>query len=153
MALAQEANGNTIWSGGWRDASDARMSQGKSRYTSKQRAAAAYQFHGTDVALVATTAPNRGRARVWMDGKQVGIVDEYSPTTLFRQRVFSIHVPEGDHKLTIQVLGTQNSKSKGARFDVDAFQALVPGGLAASYAQPCSSPWQPTGGLIARSGL
>ena len=43
-------------------------------------------------------------------------------------------------------MGTHNAKSKGERVDIDAFQALVPGGQAASYAQPCAAPGAPTGG-------
>jgi hypothetical protein len=152
MALAQEANGNATWGGTWHVASNVHMSQGKSRYSSAPGAAVAYRFRGTDVALVATTSPVRGRARVFIDGKQVAIIDEYSPRTLYRQRVFTAHLPLREHTLTVRVLGTHNAKSKGDRVDIDAFQALVPGGQATSYSPPCPGPGSPTGGLIAQAG-
>ena len=108
---------------------------------------------GPIVALIATTSPSRGRARVSIDGKQVAIIDEYSPTIAYRQRVFTAHLPLGEHTLTVQVLGTHNPRSKGDRVDIDAFQVLVPGGSLASYAQPCGEPASPTSGLLAEIGL
>jgi GH25 family lysozyme M1 (1,4-beta-N-acetylmuramidase) len=143
IALAQEANGNVSWGGKWRRTNNEHMSEGKSRYSSAAGAAVTYRFRGTDIALIATTSPSRGRARVSIDGQPAGIIDQYSPTVAYRQRVFTAHLPQGEHKVTIQVLGTHNANSKGSRVDIDAFQVLVPGGSLASYSRPCGGPSRP----------
>ena len=67
------------------------MSQGKSRYSSTPGAAVSYASAGPTWRWWRPRRPARGRARVSIDGKQVAIIDEYSPTTVYRQRVFTAH--------------------------------------------------------------
>jgi hypothetical protein len=84
-----------------------------------------------NVEWVSTTASNRGKAQVWLDGVQqdadpnvTGIqpFDLYSSSTQPRSAVFSKAVdPATSHKLEVKVLGQKNPSSTGTRVDVDAF--------------------------------
>ncbi len=130
----QEKNSHVTFKGPWRVAHTPRVSGGTARYTTAAGATMTYRFTGTDVALIATRSPARGRARISIDGAQVKIIDEYAPKTLFRQRVFSAHLAPGKHTLTVEVLNAKRPASTSTRVNIDAFQVL------ASAQVPAQSP-------------
>jgi hypothetical protein len=69
--------------------------------------------------------PNRGRARITIDGKSMGIIDLYSPTFSLRQVVFATHLRRGgSHTLKLKVLRQPNPASPSTRVDIDAFLVL-----------------------------
>jgi GH25 family lysozyme M1 (1,4-beta-N-acetylmuramidase) len=140
LALAQESNSHVIFKGPWRVATTSKVSGGTARYTTAGGATMTYHFTGTDVALIATKAPARGRARVFIDGTLVKVVDEYAPKALFRQRVFSAHLAPGPHTLTVTVSNAKRPASTSTRFSVDAFQVLVPATPAPARSKSTTAP-------------
>jgi hypothetical protein len=87
---------------------------------------ATFAFTGNEVAWVAPTSSNRGKADVYLDGTRVATVDLYSSSGQTRKVVFSRAGldPSVSHTLEVRVLGTKNAASKGKRVDVDAFVVL-----------------------------
>jgi hypothetical protein len=87
---------------------------------------ATFVFTGSEVAWVAPTGSNRGRADVYLDGTKVATVDLYSASGKARTVVFSKAGldPSVPHTLEVRVLGAKNAASKGKRVDVDAFVVL-----------------------------
>jgi hypothetical protein len=69
---------------------------------------------------VATGGPNRGRARIYLDGVYLKTIDLRTATTRHRQVVFSTRVSRGTHTLKVMVLRT----SPRTRVDIDGFLVL-----------------------------
>ena len=82
---------------------------------------ATFTFSGTQISLLATTAPSRGKIQIFLDGINQGVIDMYSATTKTRQVVFSRALGAGTHTLRIKVLGTRNSAATATYADVDGF--------------------------------
>jgi hypothetical protein len=84
------------------------MSSGGDSSTSMAGATANFTFTGKTVALVASTGPGYGRARVYVDGTLIQIVDLHSPTTRWRQVVFFRNglSPTSTHTLQVVAEGT-----------------------------------------------
>jgi hypothetical protein len=92
------------------------------KYARAQGATATLTFTGRNIAWVATKAPSRGTAEVYVDGAKVSTVDLYSATTHTRTLAFSNGwSASNSHTMTIKVLGTPSTR---AVVDVDAFVVL-----------------------------
>lgn len=95
------------------------------RATAQRGAKAKLTIVATDLAIVSTKGPNRGKAKVLLDGKRVATIDLYAPRTRARTIVWAASLPGATkHTLALEVLGAKNPKSKGKRVDLDAFLAL-----------------------------
>jgi len=95
---------------------------GSVKYARAQGATATLTFTGRNIAWVATKAPSRGTAEVYIDGAKVSTVDLYSATTQTRTLAFSNGwCASNSHTITIKVLGTPSTR---ALVDVDAFVVL-----------------------------
>jgi hypothetical protein len=97
---------------------------GKLRSTSTKGRSVAIRVTGTSVAWVGATGPDRGRARVYVDGKLRATVDLYARTTTLGQVVWTSELGAGSHVVRIVVLGTHSPRSRGSRVDLDAFLRL-----------------------------
>ncbi|MGB8644310.1 MAG: hypothetical protein WCF84_03685 [Anaerolineae bacterium] len=94
---------------------------GNYRYSSSSAANAVFGFVATNVNWVTATGPNFGKARVWLDGVDKGIVDLYTPTPHWQVIQPFSAATTGYHTLKIQVLGQKNAASTGAKIVVDSF--------------------------------
>jgi hypothetical protein len=64
-----------------------------------------------------------GRARVYLDGVDKGVVDQYSAASAFQQPLWSSGtLPSGKHTLKIVVLRSKRVASRGYAVGVDAFK-------------------------------
>jgi len=70
---------------------------------------------------VGTTAPNRGKAEVLIDGRRHAVLDLYSPTTRTRVVLFTTALSPGSHTLTIRALGKRRGAASDSYIDTDAF--------------------------------
>ena len=88
-------------------------------------AVAAMTFDGTGVDLIVVTGPNRGRARLWIDGTAVRVIDLYSPVRTFgvAQRIDGL--ADGTHRLRVEVLGRASPASRGRWVAIDRFDVLA----------------------------
>lgn len=90
-------------------------------YSSESNSKATLRFVGTEISWIGTHGPDRGVAKVFIDGKFQAKVDQYSADREFTVESFRMTglVP-GPHAITIQVEDSRNEKSSGQRVDIDA---------------------------------
>lgn len=122
VALTQEnGSGVAYYGSGWKRAASTYGLGGYIQLGNGTNAYARYTFTGRQVAWVGFRAPDRGVARVYLDGVLVATVDLYQSTYEPRR----IHVvrsvdPTVRHTLDVQVAGTRTP----AWIDLDAFLVL-----------------------------
>jgi hypothetical protein len=119
----QESNARTIYTYAWPEVLVTGAQGGRVRFASSTGASATITFQGTSIGWLTTRGPNRGRARVFLDGVQLGVVDLYSPTLNVRRLQIGANDldPNATHTLEVRSLGTKNAASMGSRVDIDAF--------------------------------
>jgi len=117
----ENASAVTYPAGTWTRAAWDQASGGYSAYADDAGATARFRFTGSRVSWVATRAPNRGKADVWVDGAFVRTVDLYAAESRPRLVVFTRSWPtSGTHAVTIKARGTAGRP----RVVVDAFGVL-----------------------------
>jgi lysozyme len=122
--LVQQWGTGITYSGTWYTVFNSGASGGSLRYTTRKGASATYKFSGTSVSWIAYRGPNRGAARVYVDGVDAGVIDLHAASYGARPIVFTRSWPSsGSHTIRIVCLGT----SGHPRIDVDAFVKLVNG--------------------------
>jgi GH25 family lysozyme M1 (1,4-beta-N-acetylmuramidase) len=107
---------------GWRTVAAA-AARGGSYVTERTAgAAASFAFSGRRVAWITVRGPAQGKAAVRIDGKRVGVFDQYAPhTELGVARSFS-GLARGDHTITIRVLGEGSPSAIDTLVAVDGFE-------------------------------
>jgi spore germination protein YaaH len=120
-SLTQETSTAFAWKGTWgRGASD-HYSALADRFATTAGASVSYSFTGRAVAWATTMAPERGVAKVYLDGVLVATIDCSRPATQFRYVAFAkTWSTSAFHTLRIVVAGTTGRP----RVDVDALEVL-----------------------------
>jgi len=119
--LPQQTYAGLSWKGTWKSATVAQCSGGSVRYATAAGASAAYSFTGRSIAWVTTLGPDRGAARVYVDGILVTTIDLHATTLAYRRVAFAkAWSTTGAHSLRIVVVGTAGRP----RVDVDAFEVI-----------------------------
>jgi GH25 family lysozyme M1 (1,4-beta-N-acetylmuramidase) len=120
--LVQQTSSAISYHGTWTTGSSTRASGGSLRYATSAGASATYRFVGIGIAWVSYRGPNRGSARVYVDGVYRGTVSLYASSYLARQVVFAMNwSANASHTLQIVVVGTAGHP----RVDLDAFVKVV----------------------------
>ncbi len=101
------------YSSGWSTFSSNQYYRGSVRYTSTNGASGAITFSGGAWAyLVATKAPTRARAKVYIDGKYVRTINLYSAKVAFRQSIYLGSLSgTGNHTVKLVNLWTSGRKT------------------------------------------
>jgi Zn-dependent metalloprotease len=123
----QNGSSAVVQSGTWKLRSSSSHYGGSAR--SSNAAGAKQRLSGTfsDLAVVSTLGPNRGRAEVWVDGALAATVDLYAPSLVYRRVVFAVDFGASSaHAIEFRVTGTRNAASTANRVDFDAFLGLAP---------------------------
>jgi hypothetical protein len=119
--LVQQSSTYVKYGGSWATATSSSLSGGSAKYATSVGASATWTFSGRSIALVTTTAFNRGKVRIYVNGALVATVDLRSSTTKYRclawQKTWST---TAKRTIKIVVVGTAGR----ARVDVDAFATL-----------------------------
>ena len=105
-SAVQESTKSAAWSGKWIVASHSGYLGGKVLASSTKGNEVTFSFSGRGFAWVGPTGPTRGKAYVFLDGKQILTVDTYSSSFRARRVIQTIFTADGNHKVTIRVLGT-----------------------------------------------
>lgn len=114
----QQSSTAVRYAGSWRSTSSTAYWGGSSRWASSAGATAAVSFSGRAFAWVTSVGPDRGAARIVIDGRTVATVDLRATTKRHRVVVWSqTWASAGRHTVTIRVVGTRNRP----RVDVDGF--------------------------------
>lgn len=108
----------------WRVERAGAASGGSFILADRRGAAVVMRFDGTGIDWVTVTGPNRGVARVLIDGEVVRAVDLYSATRTFGvvERVDGLST--GSHVVRIEVTGRKSGASAGRLIPVDRFDVL-----------------------------
>lgn len=100
-----ETSADIAYSRGWAPASHDGYAGGQVLYSERDGATANYTMFARSVAWVGPVGPTRGRARIWIDGAIVGIVDTRRSSFKARVTLFSRSwARAGQHVLGIEVL-------------------------------------------------
>jgi hypothetical protein len=117
----QETSASIVYRGTWTRLLDADALGGAIRQAAARGASATFTFRARDVAWVASTGPDHGKANVYIDGHFVGTIDLSAVTPSDRRLVFRRHWSfVGSHSVRIVTLGTAGRPE----VDVDAFLVL-----------------------------
>lgn len=115
----EQNNGNILYLGKWVTFSTSGASGGSYRYVDSP-GKVLISFSGTKLDLIATTGVTMGKARVYLDGVDKGIIDFSSTTTLRKQKVWTTGaIATGSHKVELRWLGQAGTQG-GTRVNIDA---------------------------------
>jgi hypothetical protein len=107
------------WSGGWKVRPTGVV--GRDVHRVKVTAARlSMRVSGSEVGIVATIGPDRGRLRVLLDDVKVGLIDLYAPSPATGRLVFVLPLPEGGpHLVTLFVMRKPHPASRAMVVDID----------------------------------
>jgi GH25 family lysozyme M1 (1,4-beta-N-acetylmuramidase) len=122
LMLTQQTSSYVAYSSGWATSYTTAAMGGSLKYTSSSGAWASYSFSGAGIQWVAYRGPNRGSARVYIDGTLVATISLYSSTYQSKRIVFvSTWGGSGWHTIRIVNMATAGHP----RIDLDGFVRLV----------------------------
>lgn len=98
--MVQDTSEQMAWSSGdWRRASVDTASGGTLVYTTKPNSESLLHFTGRAAGVVASTGPDRGRARIYVNDQLVGEVNLYSSTRRWQVLVFTREWAESNERV------------------------------------------------------
>jgi len=119
--LRQNSYSSIVYTGSWAGKSYSLYSGGSVKASSVAGSTATLKFSGRAVGFVTTLRSTGGVVEVWVDGALAATIDTYSPTTVYRQVVFSKGWSSyGTHTIKLVVVGTPDRP----RVDLDAFEVI-----------------------------
>ncbi len=120
--LAQQTDGRARYAGTWHTLTDRYASAGSEASSTAPGSSVTFTFTGSAVGWVAARGPDRGQAKVYIDGAYVHTIDLHASTYGARRLAYVQRWPaNGSHTLRIVVVGTTGHP----RVDVDGFVRLV----------------------------
>ncbi len=119
--LPQQGYSGLRWKGTWRTGTSAGYSAGTDRFARGAGASMSYTFTGRAIGWVTTLGPDRGAAKVFLDGVLVATVNTSSASFVYRRIAFAkTWSSSGTHTIRIVVVGTAGHP----RVDVDALEVV-----------------------------
>ncbi len=94
------------YQGEWRECRDYAAINGIVTENNDRNCALSLKFYGSEISLYATKAAKYGVANIYLDGKDLGLIDLNSDTTVCSQRVFYHSMDPGLHNLRIVPVDT-----------------------------------------------
>jgi GH25 family lysozyme M1 (1,4-beta-N-acetylmuramidase) len=124
VLMTNQVGRAVTYRGTWRTLTTSSALGGTLAYASVAGTSVSYAFSGSSVGWIATLGPNRGYAKVYVDGVYLKTVSLYSATYRYRRVVWTRNwTTTSTHTLTIVVLGTAGHPV----VDVDGFTVLQRG--------------------------
>ncbi|HEX9694958.1 MAG TPA: Ig-like domain-containing protein, partial [Actinomycetota bacterium] len=105
----------------WRIITDPNASGGRYVLSDQPGAAVAFIFRGTKFAWFPVFGPANGRARVFIDGVDKGVVDLYSASNRYGDLRFFGGLADGVHTVRIVALGQRSAASRGTIVATDRY--------------------------------
>lgn len=121
------------YSGAWTQGADARAWNGTyhvARGAKGAAVSASYTFTGTQVTVWYVGYKNRGKAKVFIDGIKVGVIDQYRSAGIFNLSQSFFNLSPGSHALTMRNAGAKNSSANDSTILLDAIE--VPNSFASN---------------------
>jgi outer membrane protein assembly factor BamB len=113
-----------IYTGSWIALNCPSCSGGALKYSNQTGAKADFTFNGTGIKWIVTKAKMLGKAKVYLDGMYMGMVDLYGPTPQYQVVLQKTGLSPGTHTCSIEVSGQKNPSSTGYYIDIDAFEVV-----------------------------
>ncbi len=107
----------------WAAARSAAASAGSFIHSDRSGASAGLTFRGTGISWTAVLGPDRGRAKVFVDGALVTVEDLYAPARTFGVQMTVGGLSDGVHTVRVVVAGTRRSASTGTIVALDGWSA------------------------------
>ncbi len=121
----EQSDSRLAYTGTWKTVTTSYASGGSFRYINRSGGAVTVYFNGTSLTWIAKKSPVYGKARVTVDGGSPMIVDLYSPSVKWKQRVWSTGtLAAGDHVVKIEWTGTRNAAATATNIGVDALDIV-----------------------------
>ena len=125
LTAAEQADSRLAYTGTWTTSSTTSASGGNFAYANSAGSSVTIHFTGSCLVWLAKTASVYGLAKVTVDGGTPVLVDLYSASTLYKQKVWNTGLlAEGAHTVVIESTGTKNAKSTKTNIGIDAVQVL-----------------------------
>jgi hypothetical protein len=121
----EQNDGHFVYAGTWIASTTSSASAGSFRYANTTGSSVTVSFVGSYLSWIAKKSPVYGKAKVTLDGGTPAIVDLYSATEAFKQKIWETGalVP-GTHTIKIEWTGTKSSAATGTNVGVDAFDII-----------------------------
>ena len=121
----EQTDSHLAYGGAWSTTSIASASGGSFAYANAKGDSVTIAFHGTYLGLIGKKSNVYGIAKVTVDGGTPVMVDFYSASTLYLQKVWNTGtLASGDHTVTIEWTGTKNAASTNTNIGIDAIDIL-----------------------------
>ena len=125
LSRVEQTDRRMGWTGRWNKVSSTYYSGGNARYANLSGASVTIQFSGVSLNLLAKKAASYGKARVTLDGGTSVLVDLYSASTLYKQRVWSSGIlPAGSHTVKFEWTGEKRSAATNTNVGLDAVELI-----------------------------
>lgn len=121
--LHQQTDPSLLYAGAWKTILIPNASGGSLAVANSAGSSVTIHFVGARLNWIAAKGPRYGEARVWLDGKSLGLVDLYHATTiLWQQPVWSTGLLKaGPHTVKIAWTGLKHVGSLGTAINLDAY--------------------------------
>jgi GH25 family lysozyme M1 (1,4-beta-N-acetylmuramidase) len=107
----------------WRSVDDVAAIGGSYAVERHAGATFAYRFSGPTATWFTKTGAAQGKAEVWIDGRSVGVFDQYGPRGAARVARRFTGLGRGWHELVVRVLGRARAAATDRLVVVDAFSS------------------------------
>ncbi|HEB87257.1 MAG TPA: hypothetical protein ENI68_09635 [Gammaproteobacteria bacterium] len=116
---------NTTYYGKWKRRGNNKFSALNIHTSDVPGARAIFRFVGKQVTWFGPKSDKYGMANVYLDGKPVGKVDQFSSEQKNVSPIFTIgELSKGAHTLTIEVIDEKNKNASGHYIAIDAFEVI-----------------------------
>lgn len=111
-------------SGAWGIVRAALASGGSYIVSGERDAAVTMRFDGAGVDWITVTGPNRGRAKVYVDGELLRTVDLFAPVRTYDVALRIDGLADRTHRLRVVATGRARPRSSGSSIAIDRFDVL-----------------------------
>jgi hypothetical protein len=131
----EQGNANLAYRGLWSTSTTTSASGGDFLYANAAGARVTISFSGTYLGWIAKKSSVYGIAKVTIDGKTPVMVDLYSASTVYRQKVWSTGtLAAGSHTVSIEWTGDKNASANDTNVGIDGLDLI--GSLTPATATP-----------------
>jgi len=120
----EENEPSIYYKGTWLNYRCKACSGGAFAYSNETSANASFSFYGTGLKWIVTKNNNFGKAKVYLDGAYMGLVDLYSRLPKTQISLQKTGLPAGNHTLHLEVSGQKNPNSSGYYINLDALEVI-----------------------------
>lgn len=111
--------------GSWKADNSVNHFRGSAKSTNVKGSFASERFTGKSFTLIGPKGPDMGKISIYVDGKLIKTIDQYSATNVYRSKLFTKSwTASGLHKIIIERAGTKNTASSGKRIAIDAIAII-----------------------------